>query len=90
MVIKAIYHAGKPILKICHKRKVIFQATPVVFQVIEDGKLIILGAHSVVSAPEGLYLDCAPEWTYPVQNGNVLRVEQVYSATQSGNVLRVE
>lgn len=62
------------------------------FHKVEDGKLIILGARSVISTPEGLYLDCEPEanWTYPVQNGNVLRVEQVYKATQNGNVLEVE
>ena len=68
---------------------------PVEFHVIEDGKLIILGAYSAKSSSDGLYLDCTPntpevEWIYPVQNGNVLMIEQVYSATQSGNVLEVE
>lgn len=90
MCVKTIYKGLNLLIRIYHKGKLMFQREPVTFHVIEDGKLIILGAHSVVSAPEGLYLDCAPEWTYPVQNGNVLRVEQVYSATQSGNVLRVE
>lgn len=65
---------------------------PVVFHVIEDGKLIILGALTANSLPDGLYLDCTPkvEWVYPVQNGNVLTIEQVYKATQNGNVLEVE
>lgn len=95
MIVDAVYFGKIPIERIYFGRELIFQAEtvePVVFHVIEDGKLIILGARSVVSTPEGLYLDCAPEadWTYPVQDGNVLRVEQVYKATQSGNVLRVE
>lgn len=97
MIVDAVYFGKIPIERIYFGRELIFQAEtaePVVFHVIEDGKLIILGAHTINDLPGGLYLDCAPEagadWIYPVQNGNVLRVEQVYSATQSGNVLRVE
>lgn len=68
---------------------------PVEFQAIEDGKLIILGAHSINERPKGIYLDCEPEnqendWIDPVQDGNVLTIEQVYSATPDGNVLEVE
>lgn len=64
---------------------------PVEFHVIEDGKLIIQGAFSVVETADGLYLDCAPDvtWESPVQTGNVLHVSQVYAATQNGNVLEV-
>lgn len=92
MCVKTIYKGLNLLIRIYHKGKMIFQREPVTFHVIEDGKLIILGARSVISTPEGLYLDCAPEgeWTYPVQNGNTLRIEQVYSATQNGNVLEVE
>lgn len=78
---------------------------PVTFNLIEDDKLIILGAHTINSMDDGLYLDCEPdasepdipepdipdsEWVYPVLNGNVLTIEQVYSATQNGNVLVIE
>ena len=92
MCVKAIYHALKTIFRIYHKGEIIFQGNPVVFHVIEDGKLIILGALTANSLPDGLYLDCTPkvEWVYPVQNGNVLTIEQVYKATQNGNVLEVE
>ena len=96
MITKAIYHAGYMIERIYHLGEIIFQAEsaePVVFHVIEDDKLIILGAYSIKDTPNGLYLDCAPpiaEWIYPVQNGNVLTIEQVYKATQNGNVLEVE
>ena len=95
MIIKAIYFFIQFIFRIYHKGELIFQREPVAFQVIEDGKLIILGAYSVKSYPEGLYLDCEPEtqeaeWEYPVQDGNELAITQVYSATQDGNVLEVE
>lgn len=33
--------------------------TPIEFHLLEDGKLIILGARAN-SQPNGLYLDCAP------------------------------
>ncbi len=95
MCVKAIYHALKTILRIYHKGEIAFRDEPVTFHVIEDGKLIILGAYSAKSYPDGLYLDCEPktpeaEWEYPVQDGNVLTITQVYSATQNGNVLEVE
>lgn len=95
MIVKAIYHAAMAIYRIYHKREIIFQGVPVVFHIIEDGKLIILGAHTANSLEDGLYIDCEPElpevdWIYPVQNGNVLTIEQVYKATQNGNVLEVE
>ena len=61
----------------------------------EEGRLIILGAYKAVSKDGGLYIDCEPaeeeqEWEYPVLNGNVLTITQVYSATLNGNVLEVE
>ena len=76
--------------RIYHKGEIVFLRDPITFHVIEDGKLIILGAITANSLPDGLYLDCAPDWVYPVQNGNALTIEQVYAATQSGNVLEVE
>lgn len=105
MCVKAIYHALRTILRIYHGGEIIFERTPIVFQKIEDGKLIILGAYSLNDSPDGLYLDCTAEpdpdepdipdnpvgeWIYPIQNGNVLTIEQVYKATQNGNVLEVE
>lgn len=93
MITKAIYYGTRPVDRVYRNGKIIFQSKPsepVVFHVIEDGKLIILGAMNANSLPDGLYLDCAPEWIFPVQNGNVLAIEQVYSATLNGNVLEVE
>ena len=73
-------------------RLIIYSTPPAEFHVVEDGKLIILGALSANAMTDGLYLDCVPEadWIYPVQSGNVLTVAQVYLATQSGNILEVE
>ena len=76
--------------QIWHRGKLIFQREAVTFHVVEDGKLIILGALTAVNSPDGVYLDCSPDWVYPVQNGNSLIIEQVYKATQNGNVLEVE
>lgn len=92
MIVKAIYHGTKPVQRIYHNGKIIFQGVTVEFHVIEDGKLIIVGAINANSLPEGLYLDCGngDEWIYPVQSGNVLTIEQVYGAVQNGNVLEVE
>lgn len=91
MIVKAIYQGTTPVHRVYHNGQIIFQ-NPVEFHVVEDGKLIILGALSANSLTDGLYLDCAPEveWIYPVQSGNVLTIEQVYLATQSGNILEVE
>lgn len=90
MRIRVIYHGFKLVSKIVHDGEVVFQRSPVVFHVIEDGKLIILGALNANNLPDGLYLDCTSGWVYPVQDGNVLTIEQVYKATQNGNVLGVE
>ena len=90
-MVDAVYCGKTQIDRIYFGGEIIFQGVqPFDFHIIEDGKLIIVGALSAKSYPEGLYIDCYPAWTYPVQNGNVLTVEQVYSATQNGNVLEVE
>ena len=89
MIVKAIYLGTKPVQRIYHCGEIIFRGEPVEFHVMEDGKLMILGALRANSLPGGLYLDCAPEWVYPVQSGSVLTVEQVYGAEQSGNLLEV-
>ena len=92
MCVKAIYHGLQLLLKIFHNGEVINFQNPITFHSIEDGKLIILGAYTANSLSDGLYLDCVPnvEWIYPAQDGNVLTIEQVYSATQIENVLEVE
>ena len=92
MIVKAIYRGTTPVHRVYNNGKIIFQGSPVEFHVIEAGKLIIVGALNANSFSDGLYLDCAPdaEWIDPVQNGNVLSIEQVYAATQSGNILEVE
>lgn len=95
MITKAIYYGTRPLTRVYHNGAVIFQSIhsePIEFHVVEDGKFIILGAMNANSFSDGLYLDCAPDidWIYPVQNGNVLTIEQVYGAVQNGNVLTVE
>lgn len=90
MIVNAIYHGTQQVYRIYRNGAIIFERSPIEFHVIEDDKLIIVGALLANDLPDGLYLDCAPDWIYPVQNGNVLTIEQVYSATQNGNVLEVE
>lgn len=95
MVANRIYLGKNMVYRVYHRGEIIFLRDPITFHVIEDGKLIILGAHTANSLEDGLYIDCEPElpevdWIYPVQNGNVLTIEQVYAATQNGNVLEVE
>lgn len=98
MVVNGIYLGKNMVYRVYHRGEIIFLRDPIVFHVIEDGKLIILGAYSAKSYPDGMYLDCEPEeseepggeWEYPVQDGYVLKITQVYSATQNGNVLEVE
>lgn len=90
MIVNAIYHGSQQVHRIYHGGAIIFERSHVVFHVIDDGKLIIMGALEANSLPDGLYLDCSPEWIYPVQSGNVLTIEQVYNAVQNGNVLTVE
>lgn len=90
-MVDAVYCGDTRIERIYFGGEIVFQGVKAFdFHIIEDGKLIIVGALSAKSYPDGLYIDCYPAWTYPVQNGNVLTVEQVYSATQNGNVLEVE
>lgn len=90
MIVKAIYHGLRAIQRVYRNGEIIFQNEPVVFHMIEDGKFIILGAFSANIQSDGLYLDCAPNWEYPVQSGNVLTIERVYSATKNENILEVE
>ena len=90
MKVKKIYRNRKMIPRIYHRREIVYLRDPIIFHVIENDKLIILGAITANGLPDGLYLDCTSDWVYPVQNGNVLTLEQVYKATQNGNVLEVE
>ena len=92
MITQAIYKGTTPIVRVYHGGEALFSRSPVEFHVVEDGKLIIVGALNANSFGDGLYLDCAPdaEWSNPVQSGSVLTVDQVHSATRNGNVLVVE
>ena len=89
MILKSIYKGTKSIQKIYHNGGEISFYKPIAFQVVEDGKLIIIGALTVNNLPDGLYLDCTSDWVYPVLRGNTLTVEQVLSATLTGNTLEV-
>lgn len=92
-MVDAVYCGKTQIDRIYFGGEIIFQGVqPFDFHIIEDGKLIIVGTLFAKSYVDGLYLDCEPkiEWIHPVKNGNVLTIEQVYSATQNGNVLGVE
>ena len=95
MVVSPIYKGTNIVTQIYHRGKIIYHREPLVFHEVDNGNLIILGVITANSTLDGLYLDCEPDvsdldWIYPVQNGNVLRIEQVYSAVQNGNVLEVE
>ena len=89
MIVRAIYHGTKLVPRVYRKGHIILQTGPVEFHVVEDGKLIVLGALNANSLPDGMYLDCVPEWVYPEQSGDVTTVEQVNSAKQTGDVLEV-
>ena len=99
MIVQAIYHGLKPVGLVYQAGEVIFENIPVEFHLIEDGKLIILGALSAISTEAGLYLDCNPpgvpddvpeEWEDPVLDGTQLTVRQVYAANRNGDLLEVE
>lgn len=90
MIVNAIYHGSKQVFREYHGSQLIFQRNPIQFHVIEDDKLIIMGALAAANLPDGLYLDCSPEWTFPDLNNNVLTIRQAYSATLNGNVLEVK
>lgn len=89
MAVSRIYHGWSMVYRVYHKGEIIFLRDQIIFHAIEDGKLVVYGALVANSSPDGLYLDCYPAWTYPVQNDNALIIKQVYSATQNDNVLEV-
>lgn len=62
---------------------------PIEFHVFDGDKLIIRGAMSALPLQDGLYLDCSPDWEYPVLDDDVLTIRQVYSATMNGSTLEV-
>ena len=91
MVVNAIYRGSTRIQAVYRGSQLIFQGVePFEFHLLEDGKLIIVGAMSAVSLQDGLYLDCSPDWETPVLNDDVLTIRQVYSATPNGDTLEVE
>ena len=91
MVVNAIYRGTKRLHAVYRGSRLLFQGVePFEFHIIEDGKLIIVGAMSALSLADGLYIDCAPNWIFPEQNGDVLTIRQVYSAEPNGDTLEVE
>ena len=52
--------------------------------ILADGSAVI-GKHHILSAAANPI--SVPSWEYPVQINNTLRITQVYSATQDGNIL---
>ena len=90
MVVNAIYRGSTRLQKVYRGSQLIFQGVePFEFHLLEDGKLIIVGAMSALPLQDGLYIDCAPNWIFPEQNGDVLTIRQVYSATLTGSTLEV-
>lgn len=89
MIVNAIYHGLNQVHRVYHTGKLIFQRDPIQFHITEDDKLIIVGAMSAISLPDGLYLDCAPEWTEPEVVDGILHLRQAYSITQNGTILEV-
>lgn len=90
MIVNAVYHGREQVHRIYHGGNIIFERGPVEFHAIDGDKLIIVGAYSARAFSDGLYLDCAPEWVFPVQNGGTLRLTQVFGATKNGNKLEVK
>lgn len=92
MVVNAIYHGSKQVSRIYHAGAIIFQRSLVEFHVIEDDKLIILGALSAISTEDGVYLDCTEDvnWTDPQLSDGVLTISQAYTSSQTGTTLEVQ
>ena len=90
MIVNAIYRGSQQASRVYHGGAIIFERNPVEFHVVEDGKLIILGALSANSHTDGLYLDCEPDWIYPEESGDTLLIRQVYGATENADTLEVE
>ena len=90
MVVNAIYHGLNQIHRVYRGSQLIFQREPIAFHVVEDDKLIVVGALAAVSLPDGLYLDCSPAWTYPDLNNGVLTIRQAHTATMNGSTLEVK
>lgn len=57
---------------------------------IVNDQLLINRAYSIKTTSEAAYIDCEPDWIEPEQNGDVLTIEQVYSATQNNDIVGVE
>ena len=90
MVVNAIYRGTNRVHAVYRGSQLIFQGVePFEFHIRKDGKLIIVGAMSALALEDGLYIDCAPNWIFPEQNGDVLTIRQVYSATLNGSTLEV-
>ena len=92
MIVNAIYHGSKQVFRGYHGSQLIFQGSnPIQFHAIEDDKLIIMGAKSMLAVGDALYLDCSPdvEWDYPVVENGVLKIRQAHTATMNGTTLEV-
>lgn len=92
MIVKAIYHGSQRVDRGYHGSQLIFQGSnPIQFHVIEDDKLIIMGAMFAYPTENGLYLDCSPDgkWTYPDLKNGVLTITQAHTATKNGTTLEV-
>ena len=59
---------------------------------VEDSRLIILGAISVMRGEDGLYIDCATndKWLDPELRDGVLTIRQAYSIRQIDTILEVK
>lgn len=90
MIVNAIYLGSRPVHRIYHGGKIIFERSPIDFHVIdEEGRLIIVGAIEANSLPDGLYLDCAPDWVSPVLDDGALSIYQAYETSRNGKALEV-
>lgn len=59
---------------------------------VDNYRLIILGATSVISDEQGVYIDCSPDnkWIDPELRDGILTIKQAYSIRQTDNVLEVK
>ena len=89
MIVNAIYRGLNKVGRVYRNGAIIFENSPIEFHIIEDGKLIIVGALLANSLPDGLYLDCAPEWEYPELSNGMLTIQRAYQASLNGTTLEV-
>ena len=91
MIVKNIYKGTKSVQKICHNGEVINLSNPIVFQLVENDELTILGAYEVNDMPDGLYLDCSfTDVSFHEINNGKFVILGAYKTTRQPNALYID